>query len=325
MHIYTKCSNYASDTCPCVLAENGHCIVCSMCNGKDFCECTDTVSFCIMQELKNNGGKAKEPHHVMKCEVAYVKNFGDTLRFMRIKVPQGNPEEYKRIGAYIFIRVKENTFFDVPISVMFEDYENDTIALIIQIRGIKTSDFKDIKKGDTVFVRGPYYNCIQGNKHVVSLHNGKASVFCRGIGFLPSLHVIDVLRKNGSDVTVYLDEGQFDNNILKFFTDLFEINFHQVRMCTSDGNLTEEIRSVINDDMEHGANLIHLGMSDYLIKQYIDYIQSRNTTAAVSCINNSQICCGEGICGACTRNTGSNKTIHLCKEQLSLDELKKIL
>ena len=110
MQVYSKCSNYATDTCPCVLAENGKCIVCSMCRGEDFCTCSDTVSFCIMQELMNRGGKARQPYESLACEVMYVREYDDDIRFIRIKVP--HVDDYQEMGAYVFVRVDENPFFD---------------------------------------------------------------------------------------------------------------------------------------------------------------------------------------------------------------------
>ena len=105
MKIYTKCSNYASDTCPCVLAESGHCIVCSMCRGEDFCDCSDAAGFCIMQELANNGGKARDQHHIMKCTVTYANIYDDTIKLIRLHIPDGNIGDFTQLGAFVFIRV----------------------------------------------------------------------------------------------------------------------------------------------------------------------------------------------------------------------------
>ena len=152
MRIYTKCSDYASDTCPCVLAESGHCIVCSMCRGEDFCDCSDTSGYCVMQELRNNGGKAREHRHMMKCTVTYETVYDDVIKLIRLSVPDGEIRDLTQIGAFVFVRVIENTFYDVPISVLYEEVDCDSIELMIQLHGIKTRCFKDLKKGDTVFV-----------------------------------------------------------------------------------------------------------------------------------------------------------------------------
>ena len=325
MDVYTKCSNYAMDTCPCILAERGKCVVCSMCRGEDYCTCVDTISFCVLQELINHGKKAKKQHQSIPCEVTHVSEYGDVFRFIRIKVPQA--DEFRKMGAYVFVRVDENSFFDVPISVLYEDYETGTIGMLIQITGIKTECFRDLKKGDSVYVRGPYYNGIQGRKAVALLHDSKAIVFCRGIGFIPSLHVIEVLRQNNNSVDVYLDEGKFSKQVLRFFRNLQEINVNEMRVCNQKGELTDEFNQVVAKAGHDGTELIHLGLSDHLLNKAIDKIKDADPMHRIhlSCINNAHICCGEGICGACTKNFGADHTVRLCKEQLNLYEYKKLL
>ena len=325
MDVYTKCSNYATDTCPCVLAEKGKCIVCSMCRGEDRCTCTDTVSFCVLQELINNRKAAKQPHRSIPCEVADVQKYDDVFRFIRIKVPRA--DVFRKLGAYVFLRVDENPFFDVPISVLYEDCEHDTIGMIIQITGIKTERFRDLKEGDTIYVRGPYHNAIQGRKAVAHLRSSKAAVICRGIGFIPSLHVIETLRQNSNDVDVYLDEGKFSRQVLGFFREMQGIHVNEVSLCDENGDLTDTVDRIAGKALRDGTELIHLGVSDYLLKQIIERIGQMDPArrTALSCINNARICCGEGICGACTRNLGADRTVRLCKEQIDLYDYKELL
>ena len=325
MDVYTKCSNYATDTCPCVLAERGQCVECSMCRGEDFCTCTDTVSFCIQQELINHGGRAKPQRQSMRCEVTYVKEMDDVFRFIRIRVP--DPEAFIHLGAYVFVRRDENPFFDVPISVLYEDYSSGTIGFFIQMVGIKTECFRSIEKGDHIYVRGPYFSGMQGRGAVGHLRDGRAAVVCRGIGFMPSLHVIGALWRNHNEVDVYLDWGKSGGELLEFFKNLQEIHVTEVSLCDGKGELTEDFDRVVAKAEADGVGLIHLGLSDYLLKQAIGRIEETDPhhRKAISCINNSHICCGEGICGACTKDLGADHTVHLCKEQLDLYEYGRLL
>ena len=325
MDVYTRCSNYATDTCPCILAEQGKCIECSMCRGEDYCTCSDTVSYCIHQELINRGGRAKQPHRSMRCEVRYVKEYDEVFRFIRIAVP--NPGDYKKLGAYVFVRTNENPFFDVPISVLYEDYDSGTIGLLIQMVGIKTECFRSVRAGDHIYVRGPYYNGVQGRSPVAHLHDSRAAVICRGIGFIPSLHVIGALWQNNNEVDVYLDWGRSGRQVLGFFKELQEIHVNEVSICDQNGELTEAIAGIAAKAGDDGVELIHLGLSDYLLKRAIGMIEQKDPqhTIAISCINNSHICCGEGICGACTKDLDADQTIHLCKEQIDLYEYKRVL
>lgn len=325
MDVFARCSNYATDTCPCILAESGKCIVCSMCRGEDFCTCSDAVSFCILQELVNNGGRAKKQHHSMRCEVRYVKEYDDVFRFIRIAVP--NAGDFKKLGAFVFVRVNENPFFDVPMSVLYDDYGSDTIGLIMQMVGIKTESFRSIREGDFVYVRGPYYSGMQGRSAVSHLHDSRAAVVCRGIGVIPSLHVIRALWQNHNTVDVYLDWGRFSKRVLDYYKELKEIHVNEVAISDQDGELTDEFHKIAAKAGDGDVGLIHLGLSDHLLKKAIDVIEQSDPhhRTPISCINNSHICCGEGICGACTKDAGAEKTVRLCKEQLDIREYKKLL
>lgn len=330
MKIITKCSNYASDTCPCVLAEAGHCVVCSMCRGEDFCSCTDVVSYCVMQELINNGMKARDPHPSNTYEVAYERVYDDTIKLIRLKIPKERMPDFIDVGSFAFLRVKDSSFYDVPISVLFEDFENESIGFLIKLQGIKTEGFRDLKKGDRIFMRGPYLNGLQGRKAISRLQNTKALLICREIGLFPSLSVYDRLKKNNNEVECFLDSGSFNQSLIHAVRDLNEMDVKEISICDPDGDLSEEIRKVIDEALDHGVELIHLGLSDYLLKKVISYIEEREKAKgkkqiSISCINNARMCCGEGICGSCTAITDQREIVHLCREQLDPREYVKFV
>ena len=326
MNIYTKCSNYASKSCPCALAEYGHCIMCSVCRGEEFCDCGDTRGYCIYNELKNNGGHALDQNHIVKCEVAYEKTFGQEYKYIRLRVPNADIAAFKRSGAFVFVRVLENTFYDVPISVIFEDYGGNSISLIIRMVGIKTQSFANLSTGDTVFLRGPYYNGLLGIKKIVNLRDDNALVLCRGIGLMPSLHVIGELRAHHNDIDIYLDPAGFDKGYLEIITELFELDFHIVSICHEDGELTPEVIDIMDSSIKRDVSLIHLGMSDYLISKCVNYIEGKyGRKIALSCINNVHMSCGEGVCGVCTKNRDAENIVHLCKEQVDVYEYCDLL
>ena len=159
----------------------------------------------------------------------------------------------------------------------------------------------------------------------MKLHNSKAFVFCKGIGFMPSIHVIEELKRNNNDVNVYLDEGDFSKRLINVFSYIYDINVTELKMCDESGSFTEDYNSVIKGASDAGCNLIHLGLSDYLIGKSLRIIEEAKYDSYISCINNAHLCCGEGVCGACTRDIGVNHTVHLCKEQLSISDMKKMI
>ena len=316
MKVYTKCSNYASETCPCILAEAGHCIVCSMCRGEDYCDCSDTLTYCIYQELKNNGGKSKDQHNIIRCEIVHEKMINEIYKHLRLKVPRHVVDLLKMPGSFVFIRKKENAYYDVPISVFLTDMENETIDLIIKIIGVKTEEFKNLEKGDNVYLRGPYHNGILGIKDLSRLKGSKAAVICKGIGFIPSLGVIKTLCRDGNEVTVYLDYGTFSEELMDAFISKCNVNIREISVCDEKGNLTEEMRSILVNETGNGCKLIHFGLSDYLLKKSVSFVKDHNSSMMISNNNNAHMCCGEGICGSCAVDKDVNTIVHLCKEQI---------
>ncbi len=107
---------------------------------------------------------------------------------------------------------------------------------------------------------------------------------------------------------------------------LFHIDAKEISFTDPEGNISSDLKKVIDDGLDSDVGLIHLGVSDYLMKKTVGYIEaSGKRKADLSCINNTHMCCGEGICGACTRNTDARKIVHLCKEQMDVYEYSKIL
>lgn len=325
MKFFTKCSNYASDTCPCELAEEGKCIVCSMNRGESTCDCSYTVSYCIQQELMNNGGKAKAHRPDIEGKITYIRDFRDGLKFIRFVVEDMTPFMNRDVGTYIFMRVSGSTYYDVPLSVMYDDIKVKSLGVLIKIRGVKTSKFKDLKVGDSITLRGPYYNGVMGRRDIAGYYNSKAYVFCKGIGFMPSIHVIEDLRKNNNEVKIYIDSGDFDKRLIYLLKKIYDMEVNEITVCDESGSLTEEFTCILGEALRDGCKLIHLGLSNYLIKKSIRELERKGYNSHITFINNAKLCCGEGVCGACTKDVGANYSVHLCKKQLEIDEIKKLV
>lgn len=312
------CADYSSSYCPCILAETGECVVCSQVNGADFCDCKISGGFCVQQELIRNGGKAKPGRKTYECKVATVIHFDD-LVFLRVQVPHELEIEVKRPGGFVFVRrLDDETWFNTPISVMYEELNVGSIALSILLRGVKTSRFANIAEGDTLLVRGPYTSGLLGLRHIEKQQAGKSLVLAKGIGLLPSMAVIRYLQSRHNEVDVYLDEGGFPASISKFCLDLFDLHYKPINILDPAGQLREELKETILRFAVSGGTLIHVGGSEYVIRKIAEYIESVGVgSIRLSACNNATMCCGEGICGACSETTAGKHVIHRCKEQVN--------
>ncbi len=190
MIINGLCVDYGSRFCPCILAETGGCVVCSQVNGKDFCDCKASGGVCIKQELLRNGGKAKPGRMTYEGEVMSVIHH-DGLVFFRVKVPLSLEQDVKRPGGFVFIRRKDAaSWYDVPISVQYEEMMVGSIGMTVLLRGVKTFQFKDLSEGDTLLIRGPFNNGLLGLQHLEMQQSGRCLILTKGIGLLPSVSTV---------------------------------------------------------------------------------------------------------------------------------------
>lgn len=290
--------------------------MCSMCRGEEFCDCSDTTGFCVLQELQHNGGRAKDPCRPKRFAVADARKFGDSWRFIRIELPDENLCDFEAPGCFVFLRTSDNAFFDVPICVMDVDAETQTLGLLIESRGLKTQDLGCLRTGDSVIMRGPYFGSIQGRKSIGTLRDSNALLICRGGGVAASPNIIRALQRNGNCVEVYLDSGRLPSELVELVSDLCKADVHEIAI-EENGSLTEAARKLIGW-ASGKVGLMHLGVSEYLIARILELIDVSDQVqeVKVSCISSMPMCCGEGICGSCTRLLAPDRVVRLCKEQV---------
>ena len=72
-----------------------------------------------------------------KKELESLKNLKYTMIFY--EAPHKLVIDLARPGSFIFVRSEENVYFDVPISILEADIDNNIISIMIEIRGVKTN------------------------------------------------------------------------------------------------------------------------------------------------------------------------------------------
>lgn len=310
-----QCIDLGTEYCPCKLAENGQCLVCSQCQGECFCDCLNWKGVCVYQELHNNGNKAKEGRKTYKCKVIKVKNYEDKVLMIKFNAPHKLVLDFVKPGSYIFIQTDENKYFDVPISIMNSDIENDVITIAIEIRGIKTSKLLNTKENENISIRGPYWNGVFGLKNIEAQNNNKVLILARGIGLAPMMPVIRKLSFKQNRITAVLDLGSFNENFASEFLKEYDLDIVEKNLLER-GKLSEYAKVIIRDGINDGVKYIHMAGADILTYNVIDYLNElgRNDVT-LSCCNNFKMCCGEGICGACTARFAGHRVKRFCKEQ----------
>lgn len=311
------CIDAGTEYCPCKLAESGECLICSQLHGQCFCDCKNWKGVCIYQEFHSNGNKAKEGRSTYNCNVLETTLFQDGVLMIKFEVPHKLAIDLVNPGSYIFIRSNENNhFYDVPISVMDSDTDNNIITIVIEIRGIKTKRLLEIEKGHEIIIRGPYFNGVFGLKEVNKISNSKVLVLGRGIGLAPMMPILKKLHLNQNEIFLYSDLGGMKKDFSIDYVEKYNLQGVNINLLEK-GDLSDEGKVIVKNAVNSlGVTHIHMAGADILTYSVIEYLDSINREdITLSCCNNFKMCCGEGICGACTARFSGHRVKRFCKTQ----------
>ncbi|MGG7176092.1 sulfide/dihydroorotate dehydrogenase-like FAD/NAD-binding protein [Clostridium paraputrificum] len=310
------CIDCGTEYCPCKLAEAGECIICSQLHGECFCDCVNWKGVCVYQEFYNNGMRAKEGRKTYNCKVVKAELLEEELMIIKFESPHKLALDLVKPGSYIFIRTDENYFFDIPISIMESDIENNIITVVIEVRGVKTKRLKEIKNGQNIVIRGPYWNGVFGLDNIGKQIENNCVVLARGIGMAPMMPVIRKLAINKNEVDVYVDKAPFKEDFSKEYVDKFDVSTAETNLLDK-GKLSEEGRFIISQSIkDKNISFIHLAGADILTYSVVEYLDEiGRSDILLSCCNNFKMCCGEGVCGACTARFSGHRVKRFCKLQ----------
>lgn len=220
-------------------------------------------------------------------------------------------------GSFIFIRTDDsNVYFDVPISVLESDIDNNTLSIMIEIKGIKTKKLLDLEAGDKINIRGPYWNGVFGVKALKNLKDSKALILARGIGIAPMMPVIRKLSNSNNEIILVVDKAPFKDIYVKKYIDKYNLNIVEMNLL-GKGELSDKAKVLIKDSIEEdNVKLIHVAGADIFSYKVVEYMNElERDDILLSCCNNTKMCCGEGVCGSCTQRFSGHRVKRFCKVQ----------
>ncbi|MCH3964864.1 MAG: sulfide/dihydroorotate dehydrogenase-like FAD/NAD-binding protein [Clostridium sp.] len=314
------CIDAGSIYCPCHLAETLDCILCSQLSGGHFCQCKNWCGVCIYEKYISNGNRPNNLRKTYSCLIEEKEVIEEDLYSFVIDAPENLVRELIYPGSFVFLRKNgDPIYYDVPLSIMEADKKEKTLKVMIKTAGTKTKSLLRLNKGDYVLVRGPFSNGIMGLSNIYKAKNGVSIVAARGIGIVPSIHVMKELHSNNNRVISIVDT-QFKNN---FGEKYFKEYSSETIYCDmlEDGKLTENFRSILEKIIsENAINIIHCGGPDILTYNILEFADD---TIRFSCCNNAKMSCGEGICASCTKHYENDVVKRLCKVQIDPRDLFK--
>jgi len=190
------------------------------------------------------------------------------------------------------------------------------ITVAYQVCGTKT---KRLNESDNlVMVRGPYWNGAYGLKNLKLVKDKNCLVIARGIAQAPAVLVIDKLLKNKNKVTLIIDKGTVGKIFINEYFDNLNINVIETDIKDIKGNLL--IKNIL---LNENISLVYSGGSDIIHQQIINIIDELKIDPLIVATNNNEMCCGEGVCGACSTYFEDGKAVKACKTQVDIRELIK--
>ncbi len=312
-----NCVDCGSEFCPCHLAESGNCILCSHLDGKDFCDCVNWNGVCIYQEFVQNNYKAKEGRKYNSFQVISKEDLTNSLTKFKIKVTKKLASDLTYPGAFIFIRKedKENSY-DTPICVMESDTGDDIITIVIEMKGLKTKTLQTVQVGDTVLIKGPFWNGILGLNSILNAKRKNCLLICRGIGQAPMVPVMNKLYRNDNKLIVLLDKGLTEKVFIEQELERYNAKVIEIDNIIQNGILIPKCRKLIEETIiKDNIDLVHCDTTDIISYQVMKIVEAFQRDLSFSCSNNEKMCCGEGVCGCCTIMNNDEKLRRLCKMQ----------
>lgn len=303
------CIDVGSEYCPCYLAETNNCITCSQLQGKEFCDC-NWKGVCVYQELLMNGSKIRQQRDYYSSTVKEISEIGKGSYLLKLQVTRTLARQLKEPGAYVFLRDKKlPQYFDVPMSIMQSDAINGEITIAFKAVGAKTNSL--LKCEDEVLVKGPYWNGIYGLSNLKSVKEKKCLAIARGISQAPALLAIEKLVKNKNKVMLILDRGSIGELFISDFIKEMNIDIYEEDLMSEKG-----IALIKNLLLNEEIALVYSAGSDLVHMKVINILDELQLDPYLAVTNNTEICCGEGICGGCTIRLKDGTKAKACKTQI---------
>lgn len=302
-----ECIDVGSENCPCYLALTGDCLVCSRLQGREECDC-NWKGVCVYNEFIQGNRKINNPRKDFPAEIVYKKSYLDDLFVVGLKVGKGFALKAASPGSFVFLKEKgSGCYYDTPLCIMDADVENGIIAVAIKVISAKTKLLAEAQ--DELIVRGVYRNGILGIGSITPrlVRNNKILIAAKGIGLAPAILTANYLQ-NKNRIDMIIDKEKISGDLMNDY--LKDCNGTIKFMSLAEENCRRELEEILN---VHGYNMVVLLASDYYLNIIGEKIKKILPNARLAVSNNFHICCGEGVCGACTIAGAGGETIRMCK------------
>ena len=305
--IMRKCIDAGREGCPCGLTASGDCLICSKLNGKNCDDCS-WQGACIHNLYQQNGQRPDKGRIAQEMPIDDVRVYSPDFQVFLIKADRGFCQRAARAGAYVFVRGQgDDLWYDTPISVLKSEPNKGLLHLAVCGGGPKSKGL--LAQRNSLLVRGVYGNGLVGQASLVE-NPQNTFVFAKGVAIAPLRNYLDGGMRYGKylkNLQLFVD---VEKTGLDFLKDYFgDLPVESIQVC--------DFTAFDFSCMEAGPgdNVFAL-TSPYYVEQIASArVQRSGTDRRGGFVRPAEgnLCCGEGICGACTCVDPKGNTIRRCK------------
>lgn len=328
-YINSLCADVGTVNCPCPLAETGDCLICSRLAGCEECDCR-WAGVCIYNEYIQNGSVVRSSRENSQADILKKIWYGGDLLIIVLKVSKGFALKASQPGSFVFVNpAGRSEFSNVPVSVMKAEPDKGRLFIALKIISGKTKAVAE--EEERLMIRGVYRNGLLGQgleglrEDIKQSGKGRDEkrwlIITKGTGFAPAVNLmksaagrikmdflIDTEKVNDEVVMDYLQSGAADEAAdVSFRKESLQAMTDALRSERAKGRSALLAGSYNADSYDR----IIILASDYYIKTLSEYMDIP-PHKLVFC-NNFRMCCGEGICGACSHMDKQGNTSKMCK------------
>ena len=303
-----KCVDRGSARCPCALMEAGQFYTCTM-SRKGKCDCSvDWQGVCPYNEFLQEGSvpaiKGGLPEE-FAAEVLEIRKYSEQLAVVRLGVGRGFARRCSLPGSFVMASVLGCR---VPLSVLRTGWgPGGWIETAVQPAGPKTKELLKscLDRGEQNpgklsclwKISGPFEAGLLNRER---LREGEPlTVITKGTAIAPFINIKEGFLK-GMKVKLLVDDDKLTEDFLADY--LADCSWEKVSLTEDE----EKILAAID-----GSDQVMLLASPYYTERFLGMRPERKGDIITA--NHANMCCGAGICGACSYTDKDGVTVRRCK------------
>lgn len=317
--IVASCIDLNSRYCPCLLAETNHCEFCSHLKGGTTCDCNWSGVCILYEQYWQNKSGVKQGGKDIQERMEEITNFsikdriGENTYWLEFSVGNELARQLEKTGSFVFMRrASDPKYYHFPVGVMA--VKDNRIEVVIETIGPKS--VRLLTEGDQqIIVSGPYYNGVLGQPWIDNIRDGKILLVAGGVGQAPALPMVKKLVENNNEVLAVLAPGHVGSVFIGEQLRSWGVKVDEVFSLRRSGiPMLQELFALQPDlIVSAGPDAQHYAIISAMHEAELDL--------PMAATNNATMCCGEGVCGSCHKETQDNKVVRLCKVQLDFSQL----